>query len=74
MIYKISRNGLKLPKVLDDFLLPFFVVDSVRIKNVDTFVSAVCFALTSCFVVVDAIENVVDVDFLGVIAWRASIN
>ena len=61
-------------KLHENSLLPFVVVDSVKIEKEATFVSAVSFALNSCFVVDDAIEYAIDVDFLAIVSWRVPID
>ena len=63
-------------KLLENFPLPFFVVEPVEIKSEDTSLSeSTIFSwFDNCFVVVNAVEYVIDVGFLVINAGIVPFN
>ena len=67
---------MELSKVLENCPLPFFVVTLVEIESDDTSVSAIsiCSAFGNGFVVVNAVEYVLDDSFFVIIAGKVPLN
>ena len=62
--------------MLENCPLPFFVVDIVEIGSEDTSISdiAICSNFGNSFVVVNAVEYVIDVGFLVINAGKVPFN